>query len=388
MNRRHRGLILAAGIVLAAASALAQVKVGVTLSTTGAAASLGIPARNAITLLPKSIAGQAIEYILLDDASDPVGAVKNVRRLLTEDKVDVVVGSSTTPNSLAMIDAVAEASTPMISMASSVRIVEPMDAKHRWIFKVVHNDSLQMATMVSHMAANKVAKVGVVLVNDAYGEGLFTEFEKIASTRKLSVVSQERFGRTDTTALAQVLKVMASQPDAVLVAAAGTPAALPAKTLRERGYKGRIYFTDGVVNDDFLRVGGRDVEGAFLPSGLFIVAKQLPDNNPSKAVAMDFIRRHDAAFPPGTANHFSGHAWTVGLLLQKAVPHALTKGKPGSVEFRRALREGLEKTSELVTAQGVMNMSPKDHVGYDQRASTMVTIEGGTWKLAKQPGLP
>ncbi|OUL99577.1 ABC transporter substrate-binding protein [Variovorax sp. JS1663] len=384
MKRTYRGLAVAAFAFLAVAtSAPAQIRVGVTLSTTGAAASLGIPARNAVTLLPRSIAGQAVEYIVLDDASDPVATVKNVRRFLTEDKVDVVVGSSTTPNSLAMIDVVAAAETPMISLASSVRIVEPMDAKRQWVFKVVHNDTLQMTTMVSHMAANGVSKVGLVSVNDAYGEGVISEFQKVAPARRLGVVAHERYARTDTTVLAQVLKVMAAQPDAVLVAAAGTPAALPAKGLRERGYKGKIYFTDGAVNEDFLRIGGSDVEGGFLPSGLFVVAKQLPDSNPSKAVALDFIRRHDAAFPPGTANHFSGHTWTVGLLLQKAVPLALAKGKPGSAEFRRGLRDGLEQTRELVTAQGVMNMSQADHVGYDQRASTMVTVERGTWKLGR-----
>jgi branched-chain amino acid transport system substrate-binding protein len=158
---------------------------------------------------------------------------------------------------------------------------------------------------------------------------------------------------------------------------------LPARTLRERGYTGRIYFTDGVANDDFLRVAGADVEGALLPSGLFVVANQLPHDNPVRKVALDFAQRHDARYPPGSANHFSAHTWTVGLLLERTVPQALKAGSPGTPEFRRALRDALESVNELVTAQGVMSMSKSDHMGYDQRASTMVTIEGGKWKLAK-----
>jgi branched-chain amino acid transport system substrate-binding protein len=383
MVKPLRAAVAAAFVAAFAISAAAQVKVGISLSASGPAASLGIPSRNAATLLPRKIADQSVEYIFLDDASDPVAAAKNTRRFVTEDKVDVVVGSSTTPNSLAMIDVIAEAETPLISLASSVRLVEPMDAKRHWVFKVVHNDTLQMTTMASHMAANGIGKVAILSVNDAYGEGVAREFLKIAPARKVTAVAHERFARTDTNVLGQVLRVLASKPDAVFIAAAGTPAALPAKALRERGYMGKIYLTDGVVNDDFLRIGGRDVEGSLLPSGLFVVARQLPDSNPSRAVAMDFIRRHDAAFPPGTANHFSGHTWSVGLLLQKAIPYALSKGKPGTVEFRRALREGFENVRDLVTAQGVMNMSKSDHVGYDQRASAMITIENGAWKLVR-----
>ncbi|MGZ5182057.1 MAG: ABC transporter substrate-binding protein [Ramlibacter sp.] len=378
-------LLLAAslGLALLPVAAQAQIKVGVTLSSTGPAASLGIPERNVFAIMPREIAGKSVEYIVLDDASDPVAAVKNARKFVSEDKVDAILGSSITPNSLAMIDVAAESETPMIAIASSLRIVDPVDAKRAWVFKTPQNDAHMMTAMSAHMADHGVRTVGLIGFNDAYGEGVISEFGKLAPVRKLSIVASERYARTDTSVTGQVLKVMAANPDAVMIAASGTPAALPAKALKERGYKGRIYFTDGVINEDFLRVGGKDIEGAFLPAGPFVVARQLPDSNPIKRVSLDFIKLHDAKYPPGTANSFSAHAWNTYLMLQRAVPEALKKAQPGTREFRRALRDALENIHDLVTTHGVMNMSKTDHMGFDQRARVMVVIQGGQWKLAQ-----
>jgi branched-chain amino acid transport system substrate-binding protein len=361
----------------------AQIKVGVTISTTGPAASLGIPEKNAFAIMPREVAGKKIEYIVLDDASDPVAAVKNARKFVSEDKVDIILGSSITPNSLAMIDVAAESETPMIAIASSLRIVDPVDAKRHWVFKTPQNDAHMMTAMSAHMADIGVKTVGLIGFNDAYGEGVITEFGKLTGARKLNVVASERYARTDTSVTGQVLKLMAANPDAIMVAASGTPAALPVKTLKERGYKGKIYFTDGVINDDFLRVGGKDLEGAFLPAGPFVVAKQLPDSNPIKKVSLDFIKLHDAKYPQGSANSFSAHAWNTWLMLQNAVPAALKAGQPGTKEFRKGLRDAIENTKELVTTHGIMNTSKTDHMGFDQRARVMVQIENGTWKLAK-----
>lgn len=376
-------LVTALGLSALSLPAMAQIKIGVTVSATGPAASLGIPEKNAFTLMPKEIGGKKVEYIVLDDASDPVAAVKNARKFVSEDKVDIILGSTITPNSLAMVDVAAEAETPMIAMASSLRIVDPVDAKKFWVFKTPQNDAHMMTAMTAHMADNGIAKVGLIGFNDAYGEGVMSEFSKLTSARRLNVVAQERYARTDTSVTGQVLKLMAANPDAIMIAASGTPAALPAKTLRERGYKGKIYFTDGVINDDFLRVGAKDIEGAFLPAGPFVVAKQLPDSNPIKKVSLEFIKLHDAHFPPGTANSFSAHAWNTYLMLQKAIPVALKKAQPGTKEFRRALRDAIEDTKELVTTHGIMNISKTDHMGFDQRARVMVQIEGGKWTLAK-----
>jgi branched-chain amino acid transport system substrate-binding protein len=373
---------LLAGLLLGCAmAAQAQIKVGVTLSATGPAASLGIPEKDTFALMPSTIGGQKIEYIVLDDASDTTTAVKNARKLISEDKVDVLVGSTITPNSLAMIDVAAEAETPMISMAASSRIIEPMDAKRHWVFKTPQNDA-QMATAITqYMADHGVKSVAFIGFSDAYGEGWWNEFSKLAELRKLNIVANERFSRTDASVTGQVLKIIAANPDAVLIAGSGTPAALPEVTLVERGYKGKIYQTHGVANNDFLRVGGKAVEGTILPVGPMLVAEQLPNDNPIKKVALNYIAKYEAVHGAGSRSTFGAHAWDTGLLLERAIPIALKKAKPGTKEFRAALRDALESTHELVADHGVFNMSPQDHLGFDQRARVMIKIENGKWKL-------
>jgi branched-chain amino acid transport system substrate-binding protein len=368
---------------LASSPAQADINVGVTVSATGPAASLGIPEKNTIALLPTLIGGQKIHYIVLDDATDTTAAVKNIKKLVTENKVDVVIGSTTAPNSLAMIDVAAEAETPMISMAGSAIVVEPMDARRHWVFKTAQNDAHMATAIVEHMTNNKVQKVAFIGFADAYGEGWFKEFAKIADARKISVVASEHYQRNDTSVTGQVLKIMSAKPDAVLVGAAGTPAVLPQKALREKGYKGVIYQTHGVSNADFLRVGGKDVEGAVLPVGPMVVAAQLLDDYPNKKVALDYVAKYEAAYGQGSISSFGGHAWDAGILLQSAIPQALKKAQPGSKEFRKALRDALESTKNLSAAHGVFNLSAQDHQGFDQRARVMVKVEGGTWKLIK-----
>ncbi|MDM4765842.1 ABC transporter substrate-binding protein [Pelomonas sp. SE-A7] len=383
MKPMIRSLLALAASSLLAAGALADINVGVTVSATGPAASLGIPEKNTFTLLPTTIAGQKVNYIVLDDASDTTQAVANTRKFLTEHKVDVVIGSTVTPNSLAMIDVVAEGQTPMISMAASARIVEPVDAKKRWVFKTPQNDIMMALAIATHMAAQGVKSVGFIGFADAYGEGWYGEFNKIAGIKGLNIVANERYARTDTSVTGQVLKLMAAKPEAILIAGSGTPAALPQKTLKERGYSGKIYQTHGVANNDFLRVGGKDVEGTFLPSGPVLVVAQLPADHPAKKSASDYVAKYEAAFGKGTVSTFGGHAWDAGQLLAAAIPAALkTKAQPGTPAFRAALRDALEGVKELPVAHGVFNMSPNDHLGLDQRARVMVKIENGTWKYA------
>jgi len=370
------------GIVLAV-GARAEINVGVTLSATGPAASLGIPEKNTVALLPTTIAGQKLNYIVLDDASDTTTAVKNTRKLLAENRVDLVIGSTTTPNSLAMIDVVAEGETPMISMAAGARIIDPMDGKRAWVFKTPQNDAQMATAIVQHMLDNKVRTVAYIGFADAYGEGWGNEFSKIAEGRKIQIVGNERFNRADTSVTGQVLKILAAKPDAVLVGGAGTPAALPQKSLKEKGYKGLMYQTHGVANADFLRVCGKDCEGTFLPAGPVLVAAQLPDGNPIKKVALDYVTKYEAMHGKGTVSTFGAHAWDAGLLLANALPEALKKAQPGTPGFRQALRQALEKTTNLTGAHGVFNMSPQDHLGFDQRARVMVRIDNGTWKLVE-----
>jgi branched-chain amino acid transport system substrate-binding protein len=382
----HTRLLAAAAILAALGAAVpvhAQIKVGVTVSATGPAASLGIPERNTFAFMPTTIAGQQVQYIVLDDASDTTRARQNTEKFVNEDKVDVIIGSTTTPNSLAMIEVAARSRTPMISMAASARIVEPMDDVRRWVFKTPQSDALMASAITQHMSDNGVKTLAYIGFNDAYGEGWAGEINKFGELRKIKIVGSERFNRTDTSVTGQILKILATNPDAVLIGASGTPAALPQATLVERGYKGRIYQTHGVANADFLRVGGKNVEGTLLPAGPILVAEQLPESNPSRKVALEYKKLYEAKHGPGSLSTFGGHAWDTVLILQAAAPEALKKAKPGTPEFRAALRDAIEGIRDLRATHGVFNMSPQDHNGLDQRARVMVRIDKGQWKLAQ-----
>lgn len=369
-----------AAALMASLLAHADINVGVTVSATGPAASLGIPEKNTISLLPKTMAGQKVNYIVLDDASDTTAAVSNAKKLIAESKVDIVIGSSTTPNSLAMIDAVSEAQTPMITLGASAMLIEPQDAKKRWVFKTPQNDIMMSLAVAEHMANHGVKTVAFIGFSDAYGEGWYKEFVKAAELKKLQIISNERFSRTDTSVTGQALKIMAAKPDAVLIAGSGTPAALPQKTLKERGFTGKFYQTHGVANADFLRVGGKDVEGTFLPAGPVLVADQLPADHPVRKSALAYVSAYAGAYGQANVSTFGGHAWDAGLVLNAAVPGALKKGQPGTPAFRAALRDELEKVKEVAGAHGVFNTSPADHLGLDQRGRVMVKIENGAWK--------
>jgi len=380
-NRFPFQALVAAVLTLAAGGALADINVGVTVSATGPAASLGIPEKNTIALMPQEIAGQKVHYIVLDDGSDTTKAVSNTRKLITEDKVDIILGSTVTPNSLAMIDVVSEAQVPMISMAASAKIVDPVDAKRKWVFKTPQNDIQMSLAIASHMKDHGVKTVGYIGFADAYGEGWYGEFSKAAALKGITVVANERFARNDSSVTAQVLKLQAAKPDAILIGGSGTPAALPQITLKERGYTGQIYQTHGVANADFLRVGGKNVEGTYLPAGPVLVARQLPASNPVRNSAIDYVTKYEAAYGKDSVSTFGGHAWDAGKLMAAAVPVALKKAQPGTPEFRAALRDALENAKDVAGAHGIFNMSPTDHLGLDQRARVMVRIENGTWKI-------
>ena len=376
-----RPLLAALALALAAPLALADIKVGVTVSATGPAASLGIPERNTFALLPDTLAGQKVQYIVLDDASDTTNAVRNARKFVTEDKVDVVIGSTVTPNSLAMIDVVAETETPMISMAAGKLIVEPVEGKRRWVFKTPQNDAQMSTAIVEHMGNAGIKTVAYIGFADAYGEGWAREFGNIAEARKLKVVASERFARADLAVTGQVLKILAANPDAVLIGGSGTPAALPQKALKERGYAGKYYQTHGVANNDFLRVCGKDCDGEILPAGPVLVADQLPSSNPVRESSLAYKNAYEKAYGAGSVVTFGGHAWDAGQMLQRAIPEALAKAQPGTAAFRSALRDALENIKELPISQGIMNTSPTNHNGLDQRARVMVEVVDGKWKL-------
>lgn len=361
-------------------AASAQIKVGVTVSATGPAASLGIPERNTVALLPTEIGGESVQYIVLDDATDTTQAVKNIRKFTSDDGVDVVLGTSVTPASLAMSDVAAETGTPMISVAANAKLVEPVEGVRKWIFKTPQNDALMARALADAMVKQNIKTLGFIGFSDAYGDGWFQEMTAAANAKGIKVVSDERWARPDTSVTGQVLKLLASKPDGILIAGSGTPVALPQRELISRGYKGQIYQTHGAANNDVLRVCGKDCEGMILPAGPLLVADQLPDSNPVKKSALVYQAAYDAKYGAGTMNTFGGHMWDAGMLINSAIPVALKTGaKPGTPEFRAALRDALEQVKNLAASQGIFNMSPTDHAGLDERGRVIVKVVDGKW---------
>ena len=377
MQVRKRAVLLST--LCAAGAALADITVGVSVSATGPAASLGIPEKNTFALLPQSIAGEKVKWIVLDDATDPTAGVKNVRKMISEDKADVLIAATATPVSMAILEVAFETKTAQIAMAP----VPPAGEKSAWIFSTPQNFGLMATAIAEHMAASGVKSIGFIGYADPYGELWLKAMQGAADAKGIKVTAVERYQRNDTSVTGQALKIMAANPDAVLVAGSGTPAVLPQSTLVERGYKGKFYQTHGIANRDFLRVGGKNVEGTIFPVGPMLLAEQLPDSHPSKKPALDYVKLYEGAHGPNSRSTFGAHAYDAFLLLTRAVPEAMKKAKPGTPEFRVALRDALENVKELPATHGVFSMSPTNHNGFDARAAVMATVSNGDWKLLK-----
>ena len=361
--------------------AIADIRIGVIASSTGPTAVVGIPQKQTVALLPSEIGGQKVEYIVLDDASDPTNAVTNVKKLIAEQKVDALIGPTTTPAALALLDFVAESKTPLVTTVGSSAIIQPMDDKKKWVFKTTQNDDLIAEAVIEHMKKSGVQTIGFIGFNDPYGENWFKVFSAMAEKAGLKIVASERYTRTDQSVTGQALKLLAAKPDAVFIAATGGPAVLPQAALQEKGYKGRVYQTHGVATNDFIRLGGARVEGTLMAGGPMLVADDLPAANPIKGVAQGYIKAYEAKYGAGTTSTFGANTFDAGLLLGKAIPEALKKAKPGTPEFRAALRDALEATKEVAGAQGVFNMNAQNHNGMDARARVMMTVKGGRWTL-------
>lgn len=369
---------LAAALALPGAG-LAQIKVGVTVAATGSAAALGVPARNTFTeLWPKEIAGQKLTVILLDDASDPGQATTNARRLVTEDNVDVLVGSSITPSSMAVAGVALENGVPHFTQSP----VGLPPERGKWTFMMPQKVSLMAKAVFDHMKAHKATTVGYIGFSDSWGDLWVKEFKAIGEPMGLKMVAEERYARADTSVAGQALKLVAAKPDVVLVGASGTGAALPQIALRERGFKGTIYQTHGAVTKVFIKIAGKSAEGAILPSGPLVVADLLPDS-PQKKVAMEHLKAYEAKFGAGTITQFSGHAFDVLQILERTVPVALKKAKPGTKEFREALLAAIESEKEIPASHGVYNFTPTDHAGLDDRGRVLITVKDGNWALVK-----
>ncbi|MDD2736240.1 MAG: ABC transporter substrate-binding protein [Desulfuromonadaceae bacterium] len=365
-------------VMTAAASAQADITIGVNLGSTGPAASLGIAEKNAITLGPSVIAGQKVHYVVYDDATDTTNAVQNVKRLITEAKADVLIGPTSSPTSKAVIDTVAESKTPMYQLSPNPGGSFD-DPKRRWIFNAPPSEDVYAAALFKHFAKKGVKTVSIIAVDDAYGENCVAAFKRFADKTGTKTLTIEKYKRSDTSATAQVLKAMQGNPDAVYIAAAGTPGALPHVALVERGYKGKIYQSGGSANAEFLRVGGKALEGSYMLASPVLAAEQFPDNYPGKKEALQFVKAYEAKY--GTRNFFGSLAWNALKVVEAAVPKALKVAKPGTEKFRAALRDAMENTKGLKAAGAVITMSKSDHTGINDLGMCLLRVENGTWKL-------
>ncbi|MGZ5131155.1 MAG: ABC transporter substrate-binding protein [Caldimonas sp.] len=359
-------------------SAMADLTIGVSIALTGPTSALGIPTKNGIALWPASIAGEKLNVIVLDDATDPTTAVKNTRKFINEDKVDVIVGSVATPVAAAMADVAAEGKTVQL-MLSPVNLPE---GRGGWSFRMPQSTAVMAIPIVEQWKKLGVKTYGFLGYADAYGEAWLKDITPIAEKAGIKQIAVERFARTDTAVTGQALKLMAANPDAILVVASGSGAAMPHKGLVERGYpKGKIYQTHGAATMDLIRVGGADVEGSFVASGPAVVAEKLPDSNASKALGVQFKSEFEKVNGKGSANQFAAHAFDVVLVLQKAVPIALKKAKPGTPEFRAALKDAFETMGRTPVSQGVLNWTASDHFGYTPETGVLLKVVNGDWQV-------
>ena len=372
-----RTLVAIASLAMTATAALADIKIGVSLSLTVPGSGLGIPMQNQLKLAPQTIGGEKVQYIILDDASDPGKGAANARRFVTEDKVDLIIGSCLTPVAAAMTDIAAEAGT--VQLAGSP--VGVPAGKDRWLFRLPQSNTVMGHAVVEHMKKQGVKTLGFLGYTDAYGEQWLNEITPQLNQAGIKLVATERFARTDTSVTPQALKLNAANPDAILVVASGSGAAMPQLGLAERGYKGKIYQTHAAATPDLPRVGGKTVEGTFVVSGPALLGDQLPDSHPSKKAALDFVQKFEKAYGPNSRNQFAGHAYDAIIALEKAVPMALKKAKPGTPEFRTAMRDSLETMGRTVFAHGVMNWTKDDHWGYTMETGVLTKVVNGQFKV-------
>ena len=376
------GLWAVASMTLVASHAHAEIKIGIVVSASGPGSALGQPQMRTIGALPNEIGGEKVVYVVLDDESDPTKGTQSARRLVIQDRVDVLIGSSLTPVTMPMIDVAMESKTPIISLAAATSIVKPMDDRRRWAFKVVPNDDIMALAILKHIAKSGTKTLGYIGVSDGYGEGYYNEVSRLAPTLGLTITTHEVYARADTSATGQALKVMATNPEAVFIASAGTPAVLPQEALRERGYAGKIFQTHGIATEEFIKLGGSKVEGAVFSGEAFTIADDLPADDPFRRVRDEFVASYEKV-NGSKPNMFAAHLWDAIALIKRAAPNALKAARAGTPEFRTALRDELEQVKDVYLNNGLSSMTPEDHNGYDQRSAFLIKVEKGKFRLAQ-----
>ena len=372
-------LAAAIGAGIAATSFAADLKVGLSVSLSGPNSSLGVPyakGMQAALAYKPEVNGRKIQLIVLDDGSDPTTAGRNARKLVDEDKVDVLMGTSGVPAAIAMAQVGRDAKVPMIGLTP----IQLDPAENGWVFTVAQPTQLMIDAVVQRMKKDGVKTVGYIGFSDAWGDLVYNALMKSASDAGIKVLGNERYARSDASVTGQILKLLAMKPDAVMTGGAGTPGALPFLALSERGFKGPVYGQHGLINPDFVRVVGAAGQGALMPTGPVIVAEQLPDEYPTKKIALDFRNVYQKVNNAPTSDAYSAYSFDGWLVFANAAARA--KGEPGTPEFRQSLRDAIASTKEVVGTHGVYNFKPGDLYGVDERARVIVKLDNGQWKLA------
>jgi branched-chain amino acid transport system substrate-binding protein len=370
--------VIAASFALPGLPAMAQtseITIGISISTTGPAAALGIPERNALDFVVKEIAGVPLKVIVLDDGGDPTNATTNARRFVTESKADVIMGSSTTPPAIAVSNVANEAGIPHIGLAPFP--ITPERAK--WSVDMPQPVPIMGKVLYEHMKAHNVKTVGYIGYSDSYGDLWFNDFKAQGVPMGMTLVDEERFARPDTSVAGQVLKLVAANPDAVLVGASGTAAGLPQTALRERGYKGLIYQTHGAASMDFIRISGPAAEGVIMASGPVMSPETQADSALTKKPGLALNSAYEAKYGPNSRSQFAGHSYDAFKVLERVIPVALKTAKPGTPEFREAIRQAFTTEREIAASQGVYNFTDKDRYGLDDRSRIILTVKDGKY---------
>jgi branched-chain amino acid transport system substrate-binding protein len=380
MTKHHLVMAaVAASLALVTPASAQEVTVGMTTSTTGPAAALGIPERNALEFVPKEIGGVKLNVIVLDDGGDPTTATTNARRFVTESKADIIMGSAVTPTSIAVSNVANEAGIPHFAL--SPLPITPERAK--WSVAMPQPVPIVGKVMYDHMKAKGIKTVGYIGYSDSYGDLWFNDLKTQAVPMGITIAAEERFARPDTSVTGQVLKLIAANPDAILVGASGTAAALPQTELRDKGYKGLIYQTHGAASMDFIRIAGKAAEGVLMASGPVMYPEGQPDSALTKKPGMTLNTAYEAKYGPNSRSQFAGHSYDAFEVLKRIIPTALKTAKPGTPEFREAVRQALLTEREIPATQGVYNFTEKDRYGLDERSRILLTVKDGKYVLAQ-----
>lgn len=382
-----RAKFTAAVLVLAASAtpSAADIVVGFVTGLSGPVSSIGVPNAKGVAAAQAyigDIGGEKVRVIQLDDASDPSNSTKNARKLVEQDKVDFLIGTSGAPHTAAMAGVATEYKTPMVAISP----IPPPAAGEGgpWVVQIPQPAPLLVRGIVDHMKANGIKTVAFLGFSDAFGDLMFNSLEKAAAGTDIKIIANERYARSDTSVTAQVLKVVAAKPDAVMLGGTGTPGALPVIALRERGFKGAYYGNHGMISADFLRIAGAAAEGIICPTGPVTAGAQLPEANPIRKVVLDYRAAYEKVNGAAPTDSFSAYGFDGWLVFADAAKRALATGaKPGTAEFRKALRDSLMTTKEVVATHGVYTFAPDAPSWVDERARVMIKIEGGDYKLLK-----